>query len=230
MAFEPQLRREFSPESIVQSRSGFMAEVYRWMGGGLLLTAGIATWVYNSPALFETLAPFFRFIALGQLALVIGFSFLASRVSRPIAAGMFLLYAATNGVLFSTIFAVYQLGSVAGVFAVSASAFLALSVYGTVTKRDFSAWRTFLFIGLFGVLIAGVVNIFLQSSMLDFVKSCAAVVVFAGLTAYDTQKLRALEASADASTGSLAIQGALTLYLDFINLFLSLLRLFGRRR
>lgn len=109
--------------------------------------------------------------------------------------------------------------------------FGALSVYGTVTKKDLSAWATFLFMGLIGVLVAGVVNIFLQSNFLGFVMSCAAVVVFAGLTAYDTQKLREMHASSGyASAGSLAINGALVLYLDFINLFLNILRLFGSRR
>jgi len=129
------------------------------------------------------------------------------------------------------LFVVYQLGSVASAFAITAGTFAAMSVYGTVTKKDLSSWGTFLFMGLVGILIAGLVNIFVGSAMLDFIRSCAAVLIFAGLTAYDTQKLRAFHASSGySSAASLAISGALTLYLDFINLFLNLLRLMGRRR
>ena len=129
------------------------------------------------------------------------------------------------------IFFIYPIGSIGTAFLITAGAFAALSVYGTVTKRDLSAWGTFLFMGLIGVVIASVVQIWWSTPAFSFVLSCATVVVFAGLTAYDTQKLRALGAQY-AGTGltSLTIVGALNLYLDFLNLFLALLRLFGGGR
>jgi FtsH-binding integral membrane protein len=144
---------------------------------------------------------------------------------------MFLAYAVLNGLTFSVIFLAYELGSIGTAFIISAGTFAALSAYGTFTKTDLTAWRSFLMIGLFGIIIAGIVNIFVQSDMLGFVKSCAAVVIFAGLTAYDTQKLRQYHANSGFSSAmSLSIMGALMLYLDFVNLFLNLLRLLGRRR
>jgi FtsH-binding integral membrane protein len=133
--------------------------------------------------------------------------------------------------MLSGIFFVYPVGSIGTAFLITAGSFGALSIYGTVTKRDLSAWRTFLFMGLVGVVIASVVQFWWNPPGLTFVLSCAAVVVFAGLTAYDTQKLRVLGAQyAGAGLTSFTIVGALNLYLDFINLFLALLRLFGDRR
>lgn len=129
----------------------------------------------------------------------------------------------------SIVLLAYTGTSVALAFFATAGTFAAMSVYGTVTKRDLSSWSSFLFMGLIGIVIAGLVNIFLRSSMMSFVISCAGVLVFTGLTAYDTQKLRAL-ARAGGGTGSVAVNGALALYLDFVNLFLMLLRLLGGRR
>jgi FtsH-binding integral membrane protein len=170
-------------------------------------------------------------LIIGQLVLVFAFSALASRVNTAVAALMFLGYSLTTGLLFSTLFFVYTAGSIASTFFVTAGAFGALSVFGLVTKRDLSPIASFLFIGLIGLVLAGIVNIFLHSEMLSFVASCAGVLVFAGLTAYDTQKLKSMHATAGySSSGALAIRGALTLYLDFINMFIYLLRLFGRRR
>ena len=208
-----------------------MASVYRWMVGGLALTGGIAWYVASNEAIFAAVSPYFRVLLLAEFGLVLAFSFLAQRLSGVVAALMFIAYAAMNGLFFSMIFRVYHLGSISSAFFVTAGTFGALSAYGTFTKKDLSAWSTFLFMGLIGVVIAGVVNLFVQSDALGFVKSAAAVLVFAGLTAYDTQKLREFHASSGyASAGALAISGALTLYLDFINLFLNLLRLLGRRR
>lgn len=209
----------------------FMNRVYAWMAGGLFLTGAVAWGVASNEALFSTIAPYFRVLALVQLGVVFAFSFLQRRVSGAAAAAMYLAYAGLTGVTFSVLFYIFSLGSIAGVFAITASSFLALSVFATVTKRDLSGWSTFLFIGLFGVVIAGIVNLFLHSGLMAFVIACASVLVFAGLTAYDTQKLRQLHAASGySSSATLPISGALTLYLDFINLFLSLLQLFGRRR
>jgi len=209
----------------------FMAGVYRWMTLGLAVTAGVALYtasdVQRAMAVARNVWP----LIIAQFVLVLALSFLAQRISGPVAALLFMLYAGLTGVTLSGIFFIYPIGSIGTAFLITAGAFAALSVYGTVTKRDLSAWGTFLFMGLIGVVIASVVQIWWSTPAFSFVLSCATVVVFAGLTAYDTQKLRALGAQY-AGTGltSLTIVGALNLYLDFLNLFLALLRLFGGGR
>lgn len=214
-----------------ESSRAFMQRVYAWMTGGLALTGVTAMVVASQPALMATISKLMWPLLIGQLVLVFAFSSLAHRVSTAVAALMFLGYSLMTGLVFSLLFYVYTSGSIASTFFVTAGAFGALSVFGLVTKRNLSAMSTFLFIGLIGLMIAGVVNIFLQSSMLSFVAACAGVLVFAGLTAWDTQKLKTMHATAGyKSAGSLAINGALMLYLDFINLFLYLLRLLGNRR
>jgi uncharacterized protein len=208
----------------------FMNRVYAWMVAGLALTAGTAFFVGTSPALLHAVAPMIWPLFFVQLGLVLAFSFLSHKVSPVVAALMFLGYAFANGILFSTLALAYTGASIAGAFLSTSVTFGALSLYGTVTKKDLSAWGTFLFMGLIGIVVASIVNIFLGSGMLSFVLGCAGVLVFAGLTAYDTQRLRSMHAQLGDSRGNLAINGALQLYLDFINLFISLLRLFGDRR
>jgi FtsH-binding integral membrane protein len=235
MSFQPQSTYGYdrSAAAALASESArvFMQRVYAWMTGGLAITAGVAFAVASSTSVFAAVAPYLRMIGFGTLALVFAFSFLAHKVSGPVAAAMFIVYSAAVGLMLSTIFVVYSLPSITGAFVTTGVTFGALSAYATITKKDLSSWGTFLFIGLVGVLIASLVNLFLQSGMLSFVVSCVTVVVFAGFTAYDTQKLRQLHASSGyESSTSLAVSGALTLYLDFINIFLSLLRLFGDRR
>lgn len=213
------------------SAATFMAGVYRWMFAGLLMTAGVAYYVASDPALVMQLMHWAIPLIILQLALVFGLSFFASRLSGAVAGVLFLAYSGLTGLTFSSLFLIYQLGSLAQAFGLTAGVFGALSFYGTVTKRDLGPWRTFLMMGLFGVLGAGIIVMFTRSSALSFVMSCASVVVFAGLTAYDTQKLRQFHAAAGAEGGgSQTIVGALMLYLDFVNIFLSLLRLFGKRR
>lgn len=209
----------------------FMQRVYWWMVAGLGLTGAIAWGIGSNAALAASLLPFYWPLVIVQLVVVMALSFLAHRVSGPVAAALFLLYSALNGVTLSVIFLAFKLGTIGLAFGVAAGAFAGLSLFATVTKRDLSGMATFLLIGLFGVLIAGVVNLFVQSDALAFVKSCAAVLVFGGLTAYDTQRLRRLHAESGSSGAmSLAVNGALTLYLDFINLFLNLLWLLGGER
>ena len=140
---------------------------------------------------------------------------------------MFLTFCALSGVVFSSIVFQYTQASIFSTLFVTGGAFFALSVYGTVTKRNLDAWRSFLFMGLIGIVLAGIVNIFVRSNGLEFILSCAGVLVFAGLTAYDTQKLRQLGETGEQRH---ALIGALMLYLDFVNLFLFLLRFMGRRR
>jgi FtsH-binding integral membrane protein len=231
-----QPRVQAQPSVIVQGASDverrFMSAVYRWMTVGLAVTAGVALWVSTSQAALQLLFGS-RFVMIGlvvaQLGLVIALSAAAQRLSAPAAGALFILYSALTGAMLSSVLLVYTGASVGLAFVTTAGTFGAMSVYGTVTQRDLTGWRTFLMMGLVGMVIASVVNIFLHSSALSFVYSCVGVVVFTGLTAYDTQKLRAF-ARAGGGTGSLAVNGALSLYLDFVNLFLSLLRILGGRR
>jgi len=211
--------------------ASFMAGVYRWMTLGLAVTAGVALYTASNIQLAMTVARNVWPLVIAQFIMVLALSFMAQRISGAIAALMFLVYAGLTGLTLSGIFFIYSVGSIGTAFLITAGSFAALSVYGTVTKRDLSAWGTFLFMGLIGVVIASFVQFFWSSPGFSFVLACATVVVFAGLTAYDTQKLRALGAQL-AGTGltSMTIIGALRLYLDFINLFLALLRLFGGGR
>jgi FtsH-binding integral membrane protein len=210
----------------------FMGSVYRWMTGGLALTALVAFSVATSEEALRLVVGnriiFFGLI-VGELGLVVALSAAAHRLSAAAAGGLFLLYSALNGATLSVVLLVYTGASVALAFASTAGMFLAMSLYATVTKRDLSSWGSFLMMGLIGVVIASLVNIFLRSSLVTFVVSCMSVVVFTGLTAYDTQKLRAF-AREGGGAGATAVNGALALYLDFVNLFLALLRLFGGRR
>ncbi|MDX2011763.1 MAG: Bax inhibitor-1/YccA family protein [Myxococcaceae bacterium] len=239
MAWEPQQtehQREFglpSASSVLaqESANAFMAKVYRWMVGGVAITAATGWYIAQSQSAFSMVMSWYLPLVLLQLGAVFALSFLAHRLPAAAAGALFFAYSFLTGLTLSAIFFRYRLDSIATSFGITAAMFGAMSVYATVTKKDLSGWGTFLFMGLIGVLLAGIINIFVQSDLLGFVKSCAAVVVFAGLTAYDTQKLRQMHASSGyASAGSLAINGALMLYLDFINLFLNILRLFGSRR
>jgi hypothetical protein len=207
----------------------FMTAVYRWMTLGLVVTAGVAWTVAHSQAAMQLIfgnRAVFWVLVIAQFGMVIGLSAGVNRLSAGAAGGLFLVYSALNGATLASIFLVYTGASIATAFAVSAGTFLAMSIYGTVTKKDLTSWQSFLFMGLIGVVIASLVNIFLASSMLSWVLSAAAVVVFTGLTAYDTQRLRRF-AAAGSEVAAMPVNGALALYLDFINLFLSVLRLFG---
>jgi len=210
----------------------FMAAVYRWMTFGLLVTAGVAFYVATTPevlqAIFGNRMVFWGLI-IAQFGLVIALSAAVNKLSAGVAGALFLLYSALTGATISVVLLAYTGASVASAFGVTAGTFLAMSIYGTVTKRDLTSWSTFLFMGLIGIVIASVVNIFTRSGMVSWVISAAAVVVFTGLTAYDTQRLRRM-AVAGAGVAALPVNGALALYLDFINLFLSLLNIFGGRR
>jgi FtsH-binding integral membrane protein len=210
----------------------FMASVYRWMTLGLGLTALVAFFVAGSEdALRFVIGNRFVFFGLmiAEFGLVIAISASVHRLSAAAAGGLFLLYSALNGATLAVVLLAYTGSSVALAFVTTAGTFGAMSVFATVTRRDLSSWSSFLFMGLIGIVIASLVNMWLDSSAVSFVVSCAAVVVFTGLAAYDTQKLRAL-ARAGGGSAAMPVNGALALYLDFVNLFLALLRLFGNRR
>jgi hypothetical protein len=217
----------------VETTNSFLGKVYRNMALGLGVTGIVAMLVASSPAALEFFVMnrgVMFMLIIAQLAMVFAFTGLLSRVSAGTAAVMFFVYAALTGVTFSTIFLVYTHGSIAGTFFVTAGAFAGLSAYGFVTKRNLEGFGSFLFIGL---VLASIVNIFLGSPAIYWLTTFMGVIVFTGLAAYDTAKLKRLAATSDVSGDhgrKLALQGALMLYLDFINLFLMLLRLFGDRR
>lgn len=216
----------------------YMTKVYGWMTAGLGVTAGVSYLVLTSPAVLEVIFAnsfVFMLLFIGQLLLVGAVSGWAQRMETGVAAAIFLLYSALNGITFSAVFLAYAADSIINVFVTSALAFAALSLFGLTTKRDLSGWGSFLFIGLIGVMLAFVVEMFLGTGALGFAATVIGVIVFAGLTAYDSNRIKEqyLEiAGTDAAfmTGRFAVRGALTLYLDFVNLFLLLLRLFGDRR
>ena len=214
--------------------NAFMRGVYGWMSLGLLVTAVVSMYVVTNPAIrqavFGNQIIFFGLI-IAELALVVGLSAAINRLSAGTASGLFMLYSALNGVTLSSIFLIYAQATIFKAFLVTGGMFGAMSLYGLVTKRDLTGMGSFMFMGLIGIIIASVVNIFVKSSMMDFVISCVGVLVFLGLTAYDTQKLKVMGDMAPADDATAVrrgtILGALTLYLDFINLFLMMLRLFG---
>ena len=214
------------------SASDALWVTYRWMTLGLATTGLVALAVASSPALVDALFGnriLFFVLLLAQLGLVVAFSSLALRVSTAVAALMFFSYAALTGITFSTLFLVYTASSIAATFFVTAGAFAGLSLFGTVTRRDLSAVGRFGFFALIGIILASVVNMFLRSSGLDWLITVVGVLLFAGLTAYDTQRLKELFQGNETSA-NLPLVGALTLYLDFINMFLFLLRILGGRR
>jgi FtsH-binding integral membrane protein len=215
----------------------FIRRVFLWMSAGLAITGFVAYGVASLAAngSFPISRPLFIVLILVELGLVVAISAAINRISAATAAGLFLLYSAVNGVTLSVIFFAYTLHSIGQVFFITAGTFGAFALYGYITKRDLTSMGQLFFMGLIGIVIASVVNIFLHSDALAWAISVVGVVVFCGLTAYDMQKLRsyALEAGYDLGNEAVrkvSIVGALMLYLDFINLFLMLLRLFGDRR
>jgi uncharacterized protein len=225
----------------------YMIRVYNTMALGVALT-GLVSWItYNAAVVTNeagrivSLTPFGQAIFsgpalivlfLGTLGLVFFMSFRVHTLSVGMATGLFYLYAGLLGLMLASVFMVYTGTSIARVFFITAASFGALSLYGYTTQRDLTAIGSFLIMGLFGLILAMIVNIFLASSALDFVISAVGVLVFAGLTAYDTQRIKEMYDVSDDGTvvGRKAVMGALSLYLDFINMFLMLLRLFGERR
>ncbi len=212
----------------------YMLRVYNYMGAGLALSGIIAYFVGNSPdmmaAIFGT--PLQWVVMLAPLAFVLVLSFGINRMSAGTAQILFWAFSATMGVSLASIFAIYTGASIARVFFISAATFGAMSLYGYTTKRNLAQFGSFLFMGLVGIVLASIVNIFLGSSGLSFAISVIGVLVFVGLTAHDTQMIREWYVDGDApeQMTKKAVYGALNLYLDFINLMMMLLRLFGERR
>jgi FtsH-binding integral membrane protein len=208
--------------------SSFLQRGFAWMFAGLLVTAGAAAAIGSSDALLTdiTANPVLLIVLfVAQLGLVFAIAARADRMSPALATGLFLLYSATNGVIFALVFELYTSQSIFTAFAVTAGMFGAMALYGYVTKTDLSKLGSILFMALIGLILATIVNIFVANEALYWITTYAGVAIFAGLTAYDVQKIKQYEGG----QGD-AIRGALSLYLDFINMFLFLLRIFGQSR
>jgi FtsH-binding integral membrane protein len=214
----------------------FVQRVFSWMAIGLTVTGAVATVIGTSvdENYWQDHSGLMIGLIVLELAVVFGLIFLINRISATVATAAFFLYSALNGVTLSIIFAVYTTASIGATFFVTAGMFGAMAAIGWVTKRDLSKMGSILFMALIGIILASIVNIFVASSALYWIITYAGVVIFAGLTAYDMQKIKNMQAAgADAYSEQgrkAAVMGALALYLDFINLFLFLLRIFGSRR
>ena len=212
----------------------YMLKVYNYMATGLGLTGLTAYFVAITPSLFNAIygTPFYWVVALAPLGFVFYLSARLNRISFSKAQTMFWLFAGVMGLSMAYIFTAFTGESIARVFFITAGTFAGMSLYGYTTKKDLTGWGSFLFMGLIGLIIASIVNIFLKSPMLYYVISWVGVLVFVGLTAYDTQKIKEMYYASDTAeiSGKKAIMGALRLYLDFINLFIMLLHIFGQRR
>ena len=212
----------------------FLRSVYGWMCLGLAITALTAGIVASSPSVVIAIARnsvLFWGLAIAQLGIVLVLSGRVQTLAASTAAALFVVYSMLTGVTLSFILFLYTGESIASTFVVTAGMFGALAAFGTVTRRSLAGWGQFLFMGLIGVVLASIVGLFWQNDGFQFVTAFIGVIVFTGLAAYDAQRLKAMAlATPDGQAGSYAIVGALALYLDFVNLFLFLLRLFGGRR
>jgi uncharacterized protein len=216
----------------------FIRSVYNWMGIGLALTGLIAYYVSTDISIqnliFGNRLVFFGLI-IGELALVFFISARIGKIAASTATTLFVLFAALNGATLSSIFLVYTSSSITSTFFICSATFISCSIYGMTTKRDLTSVGGFMSMGLIGIIIASLVNIFIKSSAMDMIISYIGVIIFVGLTAYDTQKLKNMAVSQPDGLDAGVIRkgtilGALTLYLDFINLFLMLLRILGNRK
>jgi FtsH-binding integral membrane protein len=214
--------------------TAFLSKVYGWMFLGLLVTAGTAVVVASSPALIETLILnriLFWGLLIAQLGVVFYLSARVNKVSPVTAAVLFMLYSGMVGITSSVIFLIYTGASIVSAFVITGGMFGAMAVFGSLTKRSLAGVGQFMFMGLIGLILASVVSIFWFNDVLMFVINVVGVLVFTGLTAWDAQRLKQMAVVLpDGRVGSYAVVGALSLYLDFINLFFFILRLMGGRR
>ena len=212
----------------------FMLKVYNYMGLGLALTGAVAFFTASSPAMMQAIhgTALSWLVMLSPLAFILVLSFGIQKLRPATAQALFWAFAGVMGLSLSSIFIVYTGTSIARVFFITAALFGAMSLYGYITKKSLASWGSFLFMGLLGVIIAMVVNIFLASSALHFAISVIGVLIFTGLTAYDTQNIKQQYYEGDGAViaEKKAIMGALRLYLDFINLFIMVMHLMGQQR
>lgn len=232
-----QQRPSYPLSPAVRVTTTFLTKVFNWMAVGLAITAGLAFAVANSPAIQQLIFGnklIFYALIFGELGMVLYLSVRIEKMTATMATALFLSYSALNGVTMAAVLLMYTAASVAITFAVAGGMFAAMAVYGTVTKRDLTGMGSFMFMGLIGIILASLVNMFMHSPAMEWAISVIGVIVFTGLTAYDIQKISRYGSSVMTEGNTAirkgAIMGALSLYLDFINLFLSLLRLLGDRR
>jgi hypothetical protein len=223
-----------SPATTAEHITAFLRSVYGWMCAGLSLTALVAYQVANSPVIVNRLVSnqlLYIGLLLAELGLVFYLSARVTRLTAETATALFMVYAALNGVTLSLVFLTYTGQSVANTFVVTAGMFGAVALFGSTTRRSLTGFGQFAYMGLVGLVLASLVGLFWHNDALQFVISSVGVLVFTGLAAWDAQRLKQMALSTpEGHTRSLAIVGALSLYLDFINLFLSLLRFVGARR
>ena len=211
--------------------AGFLTQAFAWMFAGLLLTAGVAFLVQSNARLLSVASSLFLPAIILELVLVFAISLGITRIPATVALGLFFIYAALNGITFGLIFVAYSLPSVGAAFLSASAMFGGAAVYGAVTKRSLASWGGYLTMGLIGLIVAMVVNLFVGWSLGNVLISVVGVVIFTALTAYDVQRIASGDiAVAVGSMERAAVIGALRLYLDFVNLFLMFLRLFGNRR
>lgn len=223
-----------SYQDVAKTTSSVMKLVYFKMTLGLLVTAFISLWCSTSTGYMSFMLRnswFYWGLFIAELAIVFFLSARLTKMSSMAASAMFYVFAAINGMALAPIFLIYTATSIAKTFFICAATFGGMSVYGYFTTNDLTKWGTYLFYALIGLIVASLVNLFTHSSTLDWIISIAGVLIFVGLTAWDTQKIRVMaETAPQSAIGHLAVIGALNLYLDFINLFLYLLRFFGNSR
>lgn len=226
----------YGSERVAAVQGEFVRRVYNWMGLGLALTAVVALYTASSTSMLAFIlgSPMVFFgLIIAELGLVIALSAGINRMQASTAGIMFFLYSALNGLTLSVILIAYTRASIASTFFVTAGTFVAMSLYGYTTQRDLTSWGSFLTMGLIGVVLASLVNLFFKSPAIYWLVTYAGIIVFVGLAAYDAQKIKAMALQGfgdEQAERKGAIIGALQLYLDFINLFLLLLRIFGRQR
>lgn len=232
--FSPDATSRFGSTAAAEQVTAFLRQVYGWMFVGLGITAAVAYFVIASPVLVRTIAQnqiLFLVLIAAELGLVFYLSARATRLAPGTASGLFVLYSALNGVTLSLILLMYTGASIATTFMITAGMFGAMALFGSTTKRSLAGFGQFLFMGLIGLVLASIVGIFWRSEALQFLISVVGVIVFTGLTAWDAQRLKQMALSVpQGQLGSYAIVGALSLYLNFINLFLILLRFQGSTR
>jgi FtsH-binding integral membrane protein len=219
----------------ISAMNRFMSKVYAFMSVALGLTAAAAYGVYAHTPLFNFITQKYTFLALifAELIVVIILSAFINRLSFGLATAAYIVYSLLSGITLSVIFAIYQLPSIVSILLVSIVMFIAMALYGYYTKADLTTIGNILLMGLIGIVIAGVINLFFHNSAVDFFCAGLGVIIFTGLTAYDTQKIKELGTNCieqESTCNKIALLAALTLYLDLVNLFLSLLRLFGKRK
>ena len=227
---------KINEEEVIAETKRFFVKVYGWMSFALIITGLVSIWTASDPNVIKVVVgSLFVFIALliAELVLVAYLAGWIMKMSSQTATLVFILYSILNGLTLSVIYLVYTKESIASTFFITAGTFAVMSIYGYFTKSDLTKMGNIMFMGLIGLIIASFINLYYQNEMLDWITTFAGILIFVGLTAYDTQKIKKINIIGNEGTDEdkkEAIIGALTLYLDFINLFLRLLRLFGRRK